>query len=234
VETLLRKYLWAIDCVAIAAIAILAARATSVGITSRFLGFAPASVRASPASAPADSRMPGKSASEIARRNIFCSTCPPPGSGSDTDEEAQPAGPQPTALPLRLMAIMYAPTAEGPRWSTAVIQDTLAFAGPYRVGDQVHGATVVDIRETRVYLDNAGRPEFLDLIGPSANPVAGATDPAAPAAPGATGASAAAAVVVADPVAVAPPAVPSAPRAAPAGTAKLFSVRGDRVARHPH
>ncbi len=228
-ETLLRKYLWAIDCVAIAAVAIFAARATSVGITSRFLGFAPSPMRASPASASAESRTPGTSASEIARRNIFCSTCPPPGSGSGTDEEAQPLGPQPTALPLRLMAIMYAPTAEGPRWSTAVIQDTLAFAGPYRVGDQVHGATVVDIRQTRVYLDNAGRTEFLDLIGPSAIPVAAGTDPGALSATGATGASTTAAVAA--PLAVA---APAAPRAAAGGTAKLFSVRGDRIARHPH
>jgi len=31
-------------------------------------------------------------------------------------------------------------------------------------GNRIHGATVTEIEETRIYLDNAGKTEFLDLI----------------------------------------------------------------------
>jgi general secretion pathway protein C len=86
------------------------------------------------------------------------------------------------------MAIMFSPPPNDPRWSMAVVRDTdKNSAGPYAIGSRIRHATVVDIQETRVYLDNDGRPEFLDLIdkpqtapaaGPAA-PVAANTDPLA-------------------------------------------------------
>ena len=90
-----------------------------------------------------------------------------------------------TALPLALLAIMYAPPPNGIKWSIAVIRDTeIKSMGPYPVGGKIHGATVTEIQETRIYLDNAGKTEFLDLFEKPAPPApppaasaAGGTDP---------------------------------------------------------
>jgi hypothetical protein len=41
--------------------------------------------------------------------------------------------------------------------------------GAYPVGGKIHGATVTGI-ETRVYLDNAGKAEYIDLFEPPAPP----------------------------------------------------------------
>jgi hypothetical protein len=223
VETLLRKYLWVLDGLVIAVVAILGARSVSISLAQSFLQQTSIMPHGRPSPPPPETSAPyAKTVELIVQRNIFCSGCRPP-DASDGRAEAGPVGPQKTALPLKLMAIMFAPTPRSVRWTTAIIRDTaLASAGPYRVGDRVHGATVTDIGETRLYLDNAGQSEFLDLIEGSP----GAPEqPAAPSAPVALEAPARAAATPAP-----PPAVP----ARTALTAELFSVRGDRIKRHPH
>jgi general secretion pathway protein C len=187
-ETLLRKYLWAIDLLVIAVAAMFAARATGVMIES-------ALVRNTPALQPLRRAVSDtgqtthydKQVEAILKRDIFCSTCPPILAVAQPDAEVgPPPTPMPvrTSLPLKLMAIMFSPPPNDPRWSLAVIRDTERnSAGPYAIGSVVHEASIVDIEETRIYLDNAGKPEFLDLLDtpPQAAPVAAA--PAAAAAP---------------------------------------------------
>jgi len=188
-ETLLRKYLWAIDLAAIAISALFAARATGVfveSIISRNTPAMKAVSRAAPGSG-APVTYYGKQVEDILKRNVFCSTCPPILPPPKTEEVGPPPPPEPvrTLLPLKLMAIMFSPPPNDPRWSMAVIRDTERnSAGPYAIGMQVRLATVVDIQETRIYLDNAGKPEYLDLIDkPQAaavaapTPVAPSTDP---------------------------------------------------------
>lgn len=181
-ETLLRKYLWAIDLMVIAVSAMFAARATGVMIETA-LG------RSTP-TVPAVRRVTtegqsvthyDKDVESILKRNIFCSTCPPILPELEEKEVGVPPTPAPvrTTLPLRLMAIMFSPPPNDPRWSVAVIRDTEKnSAGPYAIGSTVHEATIVDIQETRLYLDNAGKPEFLDLL--DAPPAAAAAPAAAP------------------------------------------------------
>ena len=91
-------------------------------------------------------------------RNIFCSTCGehPPASLSRE--------PEPTALPLALVAVLFAPPPLGAAASLAVVRDTETHG--FRLvapGDRLRGATVVDVGETRLRLDRQGRGEFLDL-----------------------------------------------------------------------
>ena len=185
-ETLLRKYLWALDLAVIAVAALFAARATGVFLESVLSRNTPAlkSVRRASADATTPATFYGKQVEAILKRNIFCSTCPPILPEPKKDDDSPPPVPEPTrtSLPLRLMAIMFSPPPNDPRWSVAVIRDTEKnAAGPYVIGSTIRQATVVDIQETRIYLDNAGRPEYLDLIDkPQAAPVAG---PAAPVAP---------------------------------------------------
>jgi general secretion pathway protein C len=185
-ETLLRKYLWAIDLAVIVVSAMFAARATGVMIETalgRATPTVPALHRPSTESVPTTHY--NKDVEPILKRNIFCSTCPPIIEEPNSGEPEIPATPSPvrTSLPLKLMAIMFAPEPNDPRWSVAVVRDTEKnSAGPYGIGGKVHDATIVDIQETRIYLDNAGKPEFLDLLdtppAPAAAPAAAAPPPA--------------------------------------------------------
>jgi general secretion pathway protein C len=182
-ETLLRKYLWAIDLLAIAVSALFAARATGVFVESMISRNTPppkSSHRPSADSGP--STYYSKQVEDILKRNMFCSTCPPilPEPKTDVGEPPVPE-PTHTTLPLKLMAIMFSPPPNDPRWSMAVIRDTEKnSAGPYAIGMKIRDASVVDIQETRIYLDNAGKPEYLDLIDRPQAPVAAAAAPAAP------------------------------------------------------
>jgi general secretion pathway protein C len=183
-ETLLRKYLWAIDLAAIAVSAFFAARATGVFVESIVSRNTPAFTSGQHLSGEttAPATYYGKQVEDILKRNVFCSTCPPilpePAKESGPPEVPPPSR---TQLPLRLMAIMFSPPPNDPRWSMAVVRDTeLNNAGPYAIGSKIRDATVVDIQETRIYLDNAGKPEYLDLID---KPQAAAPGPAPPTAP---------------------------------------------------
>lgn len=196
-ETLLRKYLWAVDLLAIALCAVFSARATAGLIESRMVQ----SAAAMPKRHAVRAASPGpvvysKGADEILKRNIFCSGCPPilppP---EDPNKPKEPAGPEPptrTALPLKLMAVMYSPPPHDPRWSMAVIRDTeTKGAGPFSIGMKVRDAEIEDIQETRVYLKISDtKHEFLDLFdapppapdkpkeaaGPSTDPLVAALD----------------------------------------------------------
>jgi general secretion pathway protein C len=192
VETLLRKYLWAVDGLVVALCAIFLARAASTGIATALekklvgTGPAPKAAVVRPPAAPA--AVYTKQVEEILKRNIFCSACPPilPVEGKGPGEPAPPPPLQRTALNLKLLAIMFAPPPADPRWSVAVIRDNDSkSAGPYSVGSKIRDATIEDIDDQKVYLDfGGGRHEFLDLLDrpvPAANaPVAAAgpsTDP---------------------------------------------------------
>jgi hypothetical protein len=104
----------------------------------------------------------------IVSRNIFCSSC-----------RASPAPPadhtpldwRPTALPIVLVAVMSAPAA-GP-WSAALVRDLddrsfLALG----IGGRVRGATITEIRPTRIYLRAGVAREYLDLTPEATAPVA--------------------------------------------------------------
>ena len=178
-ETLLRRYLSAVDLVVIAICAIFGARATATAIEA---GMASSVPSAKPSTRPATPQAQGpvysKQVEEILKRNIFCSTCPPILGQPATANETPTIPPlQKTSLPLKLLAVMYAaPPAE--KWSLAVIRDNDAkTAGPYGVGSQIREATIDQIDETRVYLDfGGGRREYLELLD-EAPPKPGAPPP---------------------------------------------------------
>ena len=77
-ETLLRKYLWAIDLGVIALCAMFLARAAATAIESRLVRGVPVARRGARARRRRRrrDRLP-KQVEDILKRNIFCSTCPP-------------------------------------------------------------------------------------------------------------------------------------------------------------
>jgi len=188
VETLLRKYLWAIDLLVIAICATFAARATATAIQSSLVRSAATAKRpARTTPPPAGGPVYSKQVEEILNRNIFCSTCPPILGGQGGAGGGGPPPPPPlqrTAMNVKLLAVMFAPPPADPRWSVAIIRDNDdKSTGPYGIGSKLRDATVSDIDEARIYLDfGGGRHEFLDLLDAPPPPPPGAPAPA-PAAP---------------------------------------------------
>jgi len=184
-ETLLRKYLAAVDLAVVALCAVFGARATATEIEAAFVSGIPA-VKASarPQAAPAQGPVYSKQVEEILKRNIFCSTCPPI-LGKPEVAGAPPGPPedQRTNLPLKLLAVMYAPPPADPRWSMAIIRDNDdKSVGPYSVGSKLRDATVDEIDEVRAYLlfpDN--HREFLELLEHPNAPAPNAAPAPAPA-----------------------------------------------------
>lgn len=181
-ETLLRKYLVAVDLAVIAICAMFAARATATAIEAAMASnVPPMKPAAHVATTVAQGPVYSKEVEEILKRNIFCSTCPPilP-KAVDTAGPPPPPELQKTSLPLKLLAIMYAPEPADPHWSIAIIRDNDSkTAGPYSIGSNIRDAVIDDITDTRVYLGfGGGRREYLELLD-TAQPAPGA--PAAPA-----------------------------------------------------
>lgn len=174
-ETLLRKYLWAVDLAVVALCATFLGMAASGAVESKFASV-PSPARPVLARAPMPPSKPGfnKDPTAILKRNIFCATCPPLLDDETATETTVEVDVQTkTALPLDLLAIMYAPPPNGIQWSIAVMRDTeYKTIGAFPVGGKVHGATITEILETRVYLDNVGKTEYIDLFEPPAQPAA--------------------------------------------------------------
>jgi general secretion pathway protein C len=185
-ETLLSKYLGAVDLAVIALCAIFGARATATVIESSLVSGIPSAKHGARPVAAAPAPVYTKQVEEILKRNIFCSTCPPILPVAVTPGAPVVPELQRTSLPLKLLAIMYAPAPADPRWSMAIIRDNdEKTAGPYAIGSKLRETTISEIDEVRVYLDfGGGRIEYLELLDrPAPAPGAPAAAPAAPADP---------------------------------------------------
>ena len=184
-DTLLRKYLWIVDLVAIGLCAMFLGRAAASMVESKYL-LSIAMPRPAPRVAHAETDVVyPKAIDDVIKRNVFCSTCPP--IIANPVEATAPIGnPEPvkTSLPLQVLAVNYVAPPWGFEHASATLRDTeTKFVGAFRPGDHVRGATITGIDETRVHLDNVGKPEFIDLLEPEANAAATTTAPVAAAAP---------------------------------------------------
>ncbi len=175
--------MWLIDLLVLGTCAVFLARAAASAVETRLPqtpgGVAARSTKAAPAPVYT------KQIDPILDRNIFCSGCPPIRQKPDDDKDKiVDTPPQKTGLPLALLAIMYAPPPHGFKWSVAIIRDTEnKSVGAFAVGGHVHSAKVIEILETRVYIDNDGKTEFMDLFEPPASPNAATTSVVAQVAP---------------------------------------------------
>ena len=103
----------------------------------------------------------------VIKRNVFCSTCPPIVDKTAETETTQSANlqPQKTSLPLQLLAVNYA----APPGDSSTPASCSATPRPRRRAlfgraKRCRGATLTGIDEARLHLDNAGKPEYLDLL----------------------------------------------------------------------
>ena len=127
VVALLTKYLWLLDALVVAICAAILGSAASSLVAYRFGEVAhPMSPVAKIKEHPT-TQVRSKRPDAILRRNIFCSTCPPIRLDGDPEPETladkSPLPPQPTQLPLTLLAVMYAPARKAQKWDLAVIRN---------------------------------------------------------------------------------------------------------------
>lgn len=170
VESAFRKYLWVVDLAVAGLCALFLARATASVAESQLIENTPPRTAAVGSLSTKPVVAYSKEFKDILDRNAFCSDCPPfvdevakvtEGAGEDTGE----AEPQKTAMPLTVMAIMYAPPPMGIKYSVAVLRDTENLSqGAFSVGDSIRDAKIIGIDETRIHFDNHGKREFLDLF----------------------------------------------------------------------
>jgi general secretion pathway protein C len=167
-ELLLTKHPWVLDAAVVALCATLLATSASGMVDARLATMVARKPRPARARAVPPQITQGKQPDAIVRRNIFCSTCPPIAAGQEPQPTSQPAGPsepQPTALPLKLTAVMLAEAPSEQEWTMAVIRDNEhKTVGAFGLGARIHGATLTAVLATRVYIDNAGTTEYLDLF----------------------------------------------------------------------
>jgi general secretion pathway protein C len=191
VDALLRKHLWIIDLVAVGLCAVFLGRAAASAFESHVLLAQPmprAPMR--PMTSTSNETVYTKDYHDVIKRNVFCSTCPPIVEPTAVAEvKPENLAPQKTSLPLQLLAVNYVLPPWGFQHSSAVLRDNdTKFVGGFRAGEKVKGATITGIDETRVHLDNQGRPEYIDLLElegqAAANPTPAPAAVAAAPAPG--------------------------------------------------
>ena len=179
-EALLRKYLWVVDLVAVSLCALFLARAAAGLVDANLAELPVPPPKASPLDVDRATAVNRKDVLPILKRNVFCSECPPilkpPAPPKAVAEKASGAAVAPiekepvaTKLPLELVAVMYAEPPLGMTYSAAVLRETEnGAAGSFGVGESFLDAKIIGIEETRVFLDNNGNPEFLDLLAEDA------------------------------------------------------------------
>ncbi len=170
-EIALRKYFWILNLVTISLCAVFAARAAGRLVESAVSKMAARKVSIPPPPMdPSLATATQRSITKVLSRNVFCSTCKPlvetkvASQGEDTnDPEANSGAPVKTSLNLKLVATLV--SDENKAYSYAAINNiTESKTRMFAIGAKVEGATITDIMERRVYLDNSGRNEYLDLL----------------------------------------------------------------------
>jgi general secretion pathway protein C len=169
VDALLRKHIWIIDLCAVGLCAIFLGRAAASAFESQVLMAQPMPRPAArPMAVTSTETVYSKSYADVIKRNVFCSTCPPIVEVTETAPQGEvkvDMTPQRTSLPLQLLAVNYVMPPWGFQHSSAVLRDNdTKFVGAFRAGEKVKGATITGIDETRVHLDNSGKPEYIDLL----------------------------------------------------------------------
>jgi len=176
-ERLLHRWIWLLDGAAIAVAAMFAAHAAARWFSWLELhGLARQVIEEYVASTE---ETPAKKIDAILRRHIFCSDC-------EAFVPAAYASPALAPLPLRLVAVMYAPRPSDKGWSVAIIRDDAArTTQPFIVGSRVCDAIIDAIEATHVHLRRrGGQREILDLVEQTPR-VAARAQAAADAGPGA-------------------------------------------------
>ncbi len=179
-EILLKKYFWVVNLVVIGICAAFAGRAAGHILEGAYLAGddikAPLLRHGPP---PPPTKMHDKNGEVVVSRDIFCSGCVPP--KPTVSENAAPSNEwTKSTLQLELVSTMVCPTDEN--YSMGIIRDmSTKEKDPemYHRGSTIGatGAAVYRVTSKRVYILNAGKPEYLDLDGNAPAPVVAQNTP---------------------------------------------------------
>lgn len=178
-QSFIKRYFWVIGLVTVLVCAVFAAKATGSILEAKFLG--------DPAKAPQVAAVTHKSAkpvaatrtkdgTQLATRNIFCSSCTPP---EPVAGSTDPSMIQNTSLPLSLLATSVGLTDQ--QSYATIINTESQKQGLYMVGDAIPGASgkIKTIKYKYVDFENGGHMERLSLAGTTPPPPTPATPVAA-------------------------------------------------------
>lgn len=180
-DSLFRKHFWAVNLAFILLATWLVARTVNAFVAS---ALAPA-----PSSEPAARSVRTVSGPQTqlnleALASLLGLPLPePPVAISEPESPALDPNAAPVKSDLRVQ-LLGTLVSSDPMWSFASIQDAGSKkTATYMVGDQILGATVLDIERERVIINNGGRKEYIDgVAGSGSAPVTAAVTRAAPAA----------------------------------------------------
>jgi general secretion pathway protein C len=180
-EILLKKYFWVVNLVVIAVCASFAGRAAGHFVESAYLAGDDIKSPVRHTTQVPTAKLHDKDGATIVSRNVFCSGCLPPKPTTQTD--AAPSNEwTKTTLQLELVSTMVCPSDED--YSMAILRDmSTKEKDPemYHKGSNIGatGASVFRVTSKRVYILNAGKPEYVELDGNAPVAVAAAAPAAA-------------------------------------------------------
>jgi general secretion pathway protein C len=194
-DLLLRRYFWVINLTIIGLCASLVGRAASHMVEGAYLAGEDTRTtihRRRAAFEPPKSH--GKETQEIVERNLFCSSCVPVKKGPTDGRPEGPGSnePQKTSLQIELVSTMVVPSDDA--WSMAVLRDLSTKekdSEMFNRGKKVFATSAVikKVLPKRVYFDNEGRVEYVELDGAAAPATPAPATPAPPVAAAQSGPS---------------------------------------------
>ena len=192
-DLLLRRYFWVVNLTVVGLCAALVGRAASHTFEGIYLsgddGRSPGVHRASAAPSP---KPHARDIDALVKRDPFCSSCTTVVSKDAADKSGAPSSnePQKTSLQLELVSTMI--VTDDDAWSMAVLRDLSTKhldSEMFNRGKKIFAtkAVVKSVLSRRVYIDNEGKTEYVDLDAEQKGAVAAPVVAAAPSAPGELG-----------------------------------------------
>jgi general secretion pathway protein C len=178
-DLLLRRYFWVVNLTVIGLCAGLVGRAASHTVEGSYLTGDDGRTTASRHSlAPAVPKGHGKEIDAIVKRDVFCSACTI--AVKEDKPGATPSGPtsnEPTKSTLQVELVSTMVVPDDGAWSMAVLRDLAGKehdAEMFNRGKKIFAtsAVVKEVQLRRVYIDNNGKTEYLDLDDKTPPPVA--------------------------------------------------------------
>ena len=191
-DLLLRRYFWVVNLTVVGLCAALVGRAASHTFEGIYLngddGRTPGMHRAAAAPSP---KPRVRDIDALVKRNPFCSSCTIVASKDSGDKSAPSSNePQKTSLQLELVSTMI--VTDDDAWSMAVLRDLSTKhldSEMFNRGKKIFAtkAVVKSVLSRRVYIDNEGKTEYIDLDAEQKGAVAAPVVAAAATPPGELG-----------------------------------------------
>ena len=181
-EILLKKYFWIVNLVVIGICAAFAGRAAGHILEGAYLAGDDIKAPTVHHAPPPPAKLHDKNGEVVVSRDIFCSGCVPPKPLATSDNGPASNDWTKTTLQLELVSTMVCPSDDN--YSMAILRDMSTKEkdpGMYHRGSTIGatGAAVYRVTSKRVYILNAGKPEYVDLEGNAPTPAVAQNTPPA-------------------------------------------------------